>query len=243
MPYTMVVFDDDAKQAQNLLEQVTSLPQSQAYVAEAITDILELRSRLSACTVDILLMDIRIEGNPIDGIEAVRRFSPPHSPVQTIFVTGFDTYHSSAYRAKPVWFLMKPVKQEELEEAVDAALANLEDRADRTFLVRTATSERAISPVALRYVESNKRTLSFHMGDKTINSTGKLSDVMGQLPGYFVQCHKSFAVNMGFVEELGKTEIVLTTGERVPVSQRRYAEVRSAFLAFVGRVLAGGQQG
>ena len=158
MPYTMVVFDDDVKQAQNLLEQVSSLPQSQAYVAEAITDILELRSRLSTCTVDILLMEIRIEGNPIDGIEAVRRYSPPHSPVQTIFVTGFDTYHSSAYRAKHVWFLMKPVKQEELGEAVDAALANQEDRVDRPFLVRTATSEREISPVALRYVETPAAT-------------------------------------------------------------------------------------
>ena len=243
MPYTMVVFDDDAKQAQNLLEQVMSLPQSQAYVAEAITDILELRSRLSACTVDILLMDIRIEGNPIDGIEAVRRFSPPHSPVQTIFVTGFDTYHSSAYRAKHVWFLMKPVEREELEEAVDAALANLEDRADRPLLVRTASGKRVISPVALRYVESNKRSLAFHTSGQTVCANGKLSDLMEQLPGYFVQCHKSFAVNMGFIEELGRSEVVLTTGERVPVSQRRYAEVRSAFLAFVGRVLAGGRQG
>ena len=115
---------------------------------------------------------------------------------------------------------------------------NLEDCTDRPFLVRTATSERTIVPAELRYVESNKRTLSFHVGDKTINSRGKLSDLMEQLPGYFVQCHESFAVNMGFIEELGKTEIVLRTGERVPVSQRRHAGVRNSFHAFVGRVLS-----
>ena len=70
-----------------------------------------------------------------------------------------------------------------------------------------------------------------------VETYGKLSDLLQRLPQRFVQCHKSFVVNMGFIDEFGRTDITLTSGERVPVSQKRRASVREAFFKFVGRGL------
>lgn len=239
MSRKLVIFDDDEAQALELLAKVSRLSRADELSCEVVCDLPRLRALLAADEVDILLMDIRIEGSQTDGIELVRRSVPARSPLQVIFVTGFDTYHSDAYRANHMWFLLKPVRQDQLEEAMGTALANLDEYADRPILVHSLLSVRAVSPRRLRFAESSSRKLLLHVGDDVIETRGKLSDLVGQLPDCFVQCHKSFVVNMGYIEELSKTEATLTTGEQVPVSRSCRATAHEEFLRFVGRELSG----
>jgi DNA-binding LytR/AlgR family response regulator len=42
---------------------------------------------------------------------------------------------------------------------------------------------------------------------------------------HFVRCHAAYIVNLLFFEKLEQNELVLITGERIPVSRQRKAEV------------------
>lgn len=218
-----------------LLEMVERHPHFGEFDVDAICDLSILRQRLVADDIDILLMDIKLEGAKTDGIEFVRKYSSPQSGMQTIFVTGYDSYHSSAHRTPHVGFLLKPVSQDALEEAVSAAMAKVATYRERPFWVRTSTGERVIDPRRLFYAESDRRIVRLHVNGSVVETYGKLSDLLERLPDRFVQCHKSYVVNMGFIDELGRSEITLTSGERIPVSQKRRSAVRAAFFDYIGR--------
>lgn len=63
---------------------------------------------------------------------------------------------------------------------------------------------------------------------------GKLDDIKLMLDSRFVQCHKSFIVNLSCAVELKADSIVLYNGESVPVSARKLKETRTAFTNYVG---------
>lgn len=50
----------------------------------------------------------------------------------------------------------------------------------------------------------------------------------------FVRCHKSFLVNLSYVENIKLNTAILESGEEVPVSRYRYKEVKERFLKFLG---------
>ena len=57
----------------------------------------------------------------------------------------------------------------------------------------------------------------------------KLSDVMAQLPNYFIFTHQSFACNVNKIKSFSKEDgIEMIMGQQVPVSRRHYKKVKEA---------------
>ncbi|MDO7205475.1 LytTR family DNA-binding domain-containing protein [Paraclostridium bifermentans] len=50
----------------------------------------------------------------------------------------------------------------------------------------------------------------------------------------FVRCHKSFIVNLNYVENIKSNIAILESGEEILVSRYRYKDVRTKFLKFLG---------
>ena len=126
---------------------------------------------------------------------------------------------------------------ETLRNAVERAFARIDRWLESPLVVHTRQCDRKIQPSKVTYVESDRRKVRIHVGGDVIVAYGKISELCRDMPSRFVQCHKSFLVNMGFIEELGKDSVTLTTGDQVPVSQKRRKSTREAFLSYVGRSL------
>nr|WP_272491583.1 LytTR family DNA-binding domain-containing protein [Terrisporobacter petrolearius] len=45
----------------------------------------------------------------------------------------------------------------------------------------------------------------------------------------FVRCHKSFLVNLTYVENIKSNTAILESGEEVPISRYRYKRLRKSF--------------
>jgi DNA-binding NarL/FixJ family response regulator len=72
---------------------------------------------------DLVLMDIALAG-PMDGIEAARRIRHQHD-IPVIFLSAFSDQNRIAEAAgvSPYGFLIKPVLEDQLMEAIGRALA------------------------------------------------------------------------------------------------------------------------
>lgn len=238
MAYKTVVYDDDPKQAEALRQKILHSENRADLEIATLSDWTELGALLAHDAVDILLMDIQIEGEErLNGIDIVRHHMTPQSPLQVIYVTGHDGYHAKAYRTKHISFLTKPVDQGELDEALERAVKNITLYSERPFWVKTAQGEKVIVTRKIRWIESNRRVLRIYTEGEVVETYGRLSDLAEKLPERFVQCHKSFIVNMGYIDEFGRSDVTLTTGEKIPVSQKRRSETRDAFFAYIGREL------
>lgn len=68
---------------------------------------------------DIVLMDIRMPG--MDGLQAAQQLSQQDSPPAIIFTTAYNDYAIDAFKSQAVDYLLKPVRQQELETALQSA--------------------------------------------------------------------------------------------------------------------------
>lgn len=110
---------------------------------------------------DVLLVDIQMP--VMDGFELVRRLGPP--PPLVIFVTAYDRYAVRAFRALALDYLLKPCSEDDLQNALARARAQLEtgqlaDIGRRLLQLAAgpiAEVEEPISPEPLRRFTARKR--------------------------------------------------------------------------------------
>ena len=91
----------------------------------------------------------------------------------------------------------------------------------------------------LRYAETAKRNVLLHFEDeeqviyKNMKEMASLLEKQRQ----FARCHASFIVNMAYVKSVEDLEVVLRTGERVPISQPKRKEFMAKLADFWGDML------
>lgn len=91
----------------------------------------------------------------------------------------------------------------------------------------------------LRYVETAKRNVLIHFesGKQVIYKSMKEIALLLETQRQFVRCHASFIVNMAYVKSVENLEAVLTTGERVPISQPKRKEFMERLADYWGDML------
>lgn len=88
----------------------------------------------------------------------------------------------------------------------------------------------------IAYIETGaSKNVIFHTTARAIANRSSLGRWEGELAedGFF-RIHSAYLVNLAFVRSIEGTEVVLTTGERLPVSKHRRRELMAAFAAHVG---------
>ena len=68
---------------------------------------------------DLVLMDIRMP--VMDGIEAARYINKLENPPAIIFTTAYSEHALKAFETHAIGYLLKPIKQELLNEAIQSA--------------------------------------------------------------------------------------------------------------------------
>jgi len=114
-----ILIVDDEKPARDRLARMVGELDSHELVGEAVNG-LEALGLAQSLEPDIVLMDIRMPG--MDGIEAARHIAKLDEPPAVIFTTAFSDHALEAFETHAVDYLLKPVKQERLQAALDAAI-------------------------------------------------------------------------------------------------------------------------
>jgi two-component system, LytTR family, response regulator AlgR len=116
-PMCALIVDDEAPARARLRSLVEELP-GVTVVGEAANgrEALELCASLEP---DVVLLDVRMPG--MDGIEVARHLGAFEDPPAVIFTTAYDEYAVEAFEAQAVGYLLKPVRREKLERALQRA--------------------------------------------------------------------------------------------------------------------------
>lgn len=231
--YSVTIIDDDRAQRELLAAMIMRSP------AAARLEFMDASAAAGASgplSADIALVDIDLGEDLPSGIDLVRDTAA--NKTQVIYVTGYVDYVSDVYETTHVGFLIKPVDQQRLNDALARAISRLEQDGAGDFVVHTGSSTLRVAPNRVVYIESNRRKLQIHEGGgRIIETYGKLSDVAQALPAGFARCHQSFLVNQSCVKAIRASELVLTDGTLLPVSQRCRKDLLRAFTLHVGREL------
>lgn len=103
------------------------------------------------------------------------------------------------------------------------------------------TFQNRVSTVALRdiiYIEFSVRSATIHTGSQPLRTYEKLSSLQQRVDSRFIQCHKSYLVNMDYVVGLQGNMLELCNGVQIPVSQSRAKFTRETLLRHLTREIS-----
>lgn len=199
----------------------------------------QLLFSLDDAPCDIVLLDIEMSG--LDGMGLARELRARGERTQIVFVTGIIDYALDGYDVDAVSYLLKPVRAEKLEAALDRAL----DRAGREEPVLVVESAGEISRVPLTRIcfleaRGHDTLVTLADGTRLVSTRGiaQLEAELSQKSGLFIKTHRSYLVNLPHVRRITRREVEMDTGDVLPIARGRWEELNRAWLAWCRGTLA-----
>lgn len=173
-----------------------------------------------------------------DGINIARSIRQGGGDPLVIFVSAYLQFAPHGYGVGAFRYLMKDELDQSFAPAMADAVAQL--GAGGGWLMVHSHGEAIRLPLAsLVYTESDKRVLTHHLRgwrSESLSAYGKLSELEAQLDGEgFLRVHRSYLVNMRYVEAIRNYEVRLAGGPVLGAGRQRYGEVLGRFKAWQNR--------
>jgi DNA-binding LytR/AlgR family response regulator len=191
--------------------------------AEALRQLQEHR-------VDLVLCDIRMPG--LSGLELAQVLRRFREPPRVVFVTAYDAHAVEAFEVGAVDYLLKPVREARLAEALGRAIEAPRSTAqeDEPIPVEVGGVTRFVRRSEVRYVEAHGDYTRLHtpQGNPLLRVPLSRLETEWAEAG-FVRIHRSTLVALAHVSEVrveGGTVIVVVGDEELVVSRRHAREVR-----------------
>jgi two-component system response regulator AlgR len=192
------------------------------------------------------MLDIRMPG--LSGIETAHHLNTFENPPAIIFATAYDEYAIEAFEASAIGYVLKPVRRERLDQALQLAgrLTNsvLGDVARksgiserRNHVCTRSQGELKLIPVSeVQYFLADQKYVNVFHADGQDLIDDSLKALEEEFADSFVRIHRGALVAVSSIESLRKTEdgrsqVVLRGGvteddEELIVSRRHLTNVK-----------------
>lgn len=176
---------------------------------------------------DLIFLDIEMP--LMDGMTAARKIRGTDREALIVFITRTAQYAMEGYEVSALDYVLKPVNYYAFSMKMRRTANLIRQREDKFTIVQNSSGMQKLSLKSLAYIEVYNHTLIYHTDGGTVSATGsKTINALEQelATAGFARCGQSYLVNLRHVENLDKDSVILTGGERVPVSRGR----RKAFV-------------
>ena len=228
---------DGIRTLKRLLERHCPQVTLEATCANAIT----AKQEIEAIKPDVVFLNIQMPGQ--SGLDMIAGLSVKNFEI--IFVTAHNEYMLQALQYSAADYLLKPVDEDRLIEAVQRVEKRLEGgkKEEWTETLLHNLSNKG-NPVEMRlclptlkgfiilklddifYCEAERSYTIFHLeGNKTVTVSKPLAEYESLLSDTtFLRIHKSFLINLRHVKEYQRGEgglVLMTNNAEIEVSRRR----------------------
>jgi len=242
-----VIIVDDEQPARNRLRELLEdcrgeLPHRVA--GEAANGVEGLKA-VTAAEADVVLVDIQMP--EMSGIEFARHLQVLERPPAVIFVTAHDRYAVEAFEVNAVDYLTKPVRAARLLAALKKAASGARlargvlesiDPAPRRYFSVAERGRVTLVPVSeVIYLRAELKYVTLRTREREHLVEESLQQLEREFGGVFVRIHRNCLVARRLIRgvergaetegEIGWSVILEGCEEKLPVSRRQWAQVKS----------------
>jgi len=232
---------DDEPRGLSSLQKLLQLNCEEVDVISCCNNAAEATEQIAQLHPQLVFLDIAMP--EINGFELLRNL--PAINFEIIFVTAHNNYMTQAFHFSAVDYLLKPVDDEMLTEAVMRAGKRIEEkngsRHIETFLhniqhrntpqkiklcIPSLRGFQVVEVQDIIYMEASSNYTNFHFTNRSTICASKPIHEYEELlvDCNFVRVHKSFVVNLEHVKEYIRGEggsVILSNNFEVEVSRRK----------------------
>jgi two-component system LytT family response regulator len=184
---------------------------------------------------DLVFLDVQMP--ECDGFDVLEQLGTS-MPAALVFVTAYDQYALRAFESGALDYLLKPFDNARFARALERAkqrigVASVEPQKIERLAIKNAGQILFLKLSEIDWIEAADYYVCLHVGARAHLLRRSMAEVDEELQGAsFCRVHRSAIVNLERVRQLetgedGGTEVVLTSGKRLPISRRHRKDLET----------------
>ena len=182
---------------------------------------------------DIILLDIVM---PLfNGIETAAEIRIHDKAVKIVFITSSPEYAVDSYSVKASNYLLKPLDPSKLFRCLEELISDIVNT-EHFITAKYGNAMHRINLAELEYVEAQGKHIRFVLSDaSSILSTDPLyaHENILTTEGVFFKCHRSYFVNLHYINNYTHKEITMRSGSIIPISRNCYKSFEAAYFSML----------
>ena len=172
---------------------------------------------------DIVFLDIIMQD--LDGMKTAQAFRKKASDKILIFVSSSREYVFEAYDVEAFQYLLKPVDDRKLKNVLQKAIVKTQSRSQEFIIVSRERQKKKLFLDDIYYFEIKGRIVDAHGPEEIFTYYEQIGELENKIrdKGFF-RCHKSYLINLKYVDGYNRQEAILENGEKIVIAKRRYDE-------------------
>lgn len=183
---------------------------------------------------DVILLDVFMPG--INGIQCAKDIRTYDNFVKIIFLTSSTEFAVESYSVRAYQYLLKPIQKESLFLTLKLLEKESEIAQRNIFVIKSKNGITKIVLSKLEYCEVINRKIILHLiNGEECECNLRMNELEEKLRnfGMFLKPHRSFLVNMDYIQTLTAYSIIMENGAKIPIPRGKYAVIKQAYMKYV----------
>lgn len=181
--------------------------------------------------IDLLFLDIELVST--DGIQIGKliRNELENPDISIAYISSKSSYALELFKIHPIDFLIKPISVQDINDTIDEAL-RLYNRNKKVFEYKANGYNCKIPYKDIIYFYSENKKIHMVTFDSEIQFTGKIKEIIEQVPECFIQIHQSYIINMNHMNECSYETVRMRGDVLLNISQPYRKMVRKHIMDY-----------
>lgn len=229
----ILICDDDTTYTEEIRTQVHTFLTERGFDCKVLVSHDPTAIARGNFPVDLAFLDIQMP--QMDGITLAKLLRERNKRMALFFITNYEEYQDDAMDLHAFRFFEKPLNPARLKSGLEKALEYIDGSYVDIFLTSGGIQQRILADDIYYVTRQSRKTAVVTEGQMYL-AADQYDDLCSRLPGtFFFPVHKSFFVNLHYVNRYSYSEIYLTDGTRIPVAPRKQTEFHKFWFAYLRR--------
>lgn len=231
----IAICDDDKLQLQHIQSELTQLLRDKRITAEVslFSDADALIDSIHAQKADIILLDIMMP--LVNGMDAAKEIRCFDQRAIIVFLTSSPEFAVESYDVKASGYLLKPISREKFRRVLEECLSAVGSTPE-VLVLHTAFGYKCVPLQSIECAEAQNKTVRLTQTGGIIDNVSESFTGLEQhlcLQKGFFKCHRSYIVNMAYVDCFTTKEVVLRSGTVASIARGSYKPFHDAYFHFM----------
>lgn len=185
---------------------------------------------------DILYLDVLMD--KLNGIDTAKKLRELGCNAEIVFLTTSEDHVFDCFEVHPVYYLLKHQTTEEKFRQVFLQAVHLSNhKTSSKFVCKSGGVQKVIPISEISHFSIWRGVMTVHYGKgKTFEYRNTMEKLEASLPGKdFVRTHRSYLVHLPYIAMFQQQNLLLVTGDTVPIGGTYMEPVKKTFSAYASR--------
>lgn len=234
--YRIVICEDDNLQRNEInsfISEIFSEISNNIKIFEFSSAEEVIESKLEG--IDIYFLDIQMDN--LNGMDLAKEIRKQNDTSKIIFITSLLEHVQDGYVVKAYRYLIKPIKYEDLKEHILSCISDIIKERENFIIIKENGITYKVNTKEITYIEIIKKDITIHTIYRKYNIKNRIKNLEKELNMYnFFRCHKSYLINMEYIDFIGKDNLMIK-GVEIPVSKYRMSGLKTKLTNLLGAII------